>query len=123
MNPLDWALAGITAVMIGGIGYYSYTVNTLESDIEELKIKLRYSELRSEVCIGTLDRQNIAIDQLEIDLNKATEELDAWRKSPAKVKYEKIYVRVPAEINATRSNCEDVGILLDVVKDMEINSW
>lgn len=105
------------------IGYHYVVVDNLEKDVLRLKNDLILAMSDSASCQKAIDLQNLAIQGLSADYDKAKNELDEWKRKPPQVKYKTIYKRIPVEVNATRSDCKDIKGILNAVKEMEINLW
>jgi hypothetical protein len=119
-NPLIYVAVILSAV----IAFYIFTLksaNTLLSmQLDSAKVELITTRTSLTLVNSALEDQTYKIDANKIELEKALADRDKWKNKPKEVKFKYIYESIPAEVNLTRSNCEDVSNLLNSYNGLSI---
>ena len=115
-------IGAIIAAAILGLYFY---VNSLKSEIKDLKITLLKTQnslvnekRQSSLYRTALDNQTKQIEQLEAHTKLANAKLQKWKSQPAKVKYKVIYKTREIKSN----DCKDIKSTLNAIRTIDYSS-
>ncbi len=118
LKPYLMPIVGGGVIIVGGyVAYLNMKVNTLEHEIDQLKIKRALLQANANVCKSALDKCNSHVEDLRIEYTKSVTELDEWRTQEPEVKY--IYIDKIREVKS--DDCQDVSNVLNIVRDIDAN--
>jgi type II secretory pathway pseudopilin PulG len=110
------------AVVAVAISIYIYvlhgTIDKLNDHISTLQVSLANVKLENARYVSILEKQNKAIEDMKLDLTKANESLESWKKQPREVKYRVIY----KEREVKSNDCKDVKNTINSIRSLNFRS-
>lgn len=92
----------------------------LSNDVESLQKDLNTANLSLTLKADALRLQSASIESSRVLYDEALEQIDMWKNLPKEVRFKNIYVKIPAEVNTTRSNCDDIKVLVNSYNGLSI---
>lgn len=84
------------------VAYNEITIDKFKSSNEELKRVIHVS--------------NEKLSKISVNLDKARQSLDDWKRKPPEIRYEVIYQKIPT-IEVKSNEYEDIKIMLDDIRN------
>lgn len=108
--------------LLVGLGAYISNlhddIGALELDNAKLTTQVATHKLESERLRNAVAIQNKFIASMQIDIQKATDEIEQWRSQPPRIKYKTI-----TKVREIKSDdCQDIKSTLDAVRGIEYDS-
>lgn len=88
----------------------------LEGKVNSLNVDLVVSKTNELTLGSVIKKQNDAISEFEVDKAKREQEYTELLSQPEKVRFEKVYVKVPS-IEVKSDECKDIKKLIDDIRN------
>jgi len=100
----------IGSLLAGSILTLLYLLNSCYNNVYDLKEDKRQLETQKQDLIKAIERQNKEIEFITVEYEKRLLEYDDLEPRT---------IYIPADINMTRGNCNDVKNIIDVIRNID----
>jgi len=120
-NLFQYVSVILLVALIATSLFLNNKIDNLENNIKDIQLLLAQSQVKATTYKSALEKQNIYIENMKINLKKKNDELSEWKAKPEKIRYNVIYKTIPADTNLTRGNCDDTENVIDAIRTINLN--
>lgn len=99
---------------------YQLRVGGLKSEVLEMQLELRTSEMNYSTIKSSLKEQVSIIDAMKIEMDVKDSEIQKWKEQPPEVRYNVIYKNLPVDINLTKDTCETTSDVISSLRGVTL---